>query len=109
MEKGLRQDDPLSQFLFLIEAKAFQVSILESCDKGVFKGISLTNDRSNPSLLQYADDALIFGDWSFLNAQNLVKVLKWFQDTSGLRINLAKSSIFGIDVVFSEVESGFDY
>ncbi|GKB37421.1 putative RNA-directed DNA polymerase, eukaryota, reverse transcriptase zinc-binding domain protein [Tanacetum coccineum] len=58
MERGLRQGDPLSPFLFLLVAEALQVSILEACNKGIFRGVSLSDDGTNMSLLQYVDDAL---------------------------------------------------
>lgn len=64
MEKGLRQGDPLSPFLFLLVAEALQVMILDACDKNIFRGVRLYSDNSNLSLLQFADDALFFGAWS---------------------------------------------
>ncbi|GKE34477.1 arginine repressor C-terminal-like domain-containing protein [Tanacetum coccineum] len=103
MERGLRQGDPLSPFLFIIVAEALQISILEACGRGIFAGLSLANDGANLSLLQYADDALFFGKWSRLNVKNLVRILGWFQDASGLKVNLSKSRLYGIGVDLSEV------
>ncbi|GJR67295.1 putative RNA-directed DNA polymerase, eukaryota, reverse transcriptase zinc-binding domain protein [Tanacetum coccineum] len=74
MERGLRQGDPLSPFLFLLVAEALQMATLEACSKGIFKGISLAYEGANISLLQYANDALFFGEWSRLNAKNLILV-----------------------------------
>ncbi|GJS96150.1 putative RNA-directed DNA polymerase [Tanacetum coccineum] len=98
MERGLRQGDPLSPFLFLIVVEALQVSIIEACNKNLFKGLYLNEDNTNLSLLQYADDALFFGEWSLWNAKKLVMILKCFQDASGLRVNLAKSKLYEIGV-----------
>ncbi|GKB56445.1 putative RNA-directed DNA polymerase [Tanacetum coccineum] len=106
MERGLHQGDPLSLFLFLIVAKALQVLTLEAFHNGIFQGVSLTDDDgTNLSLLQYADDALFFGKWSLTNAQNLIRILKCFQDMSGLRINIEKSRLYGIGIDPREVES----
>ncbi|GKE71942.1 arginine repressor C-terminal-like domain-containing protein, partial [Tanacetum coccineum] len=98
MERGLRQGDPLSLFLFLIVAEALQVSIIEACNKGIFKGMYLTNNRENISLLQIAGDALFFKEWSRENAKNLIHILHCFKEALGPKINLTKSRLFGISV-----------
>ncbi|GKD61379.1 RNA-directed DNA polymerase, eukaryota, reverse transcriptase zinc-binding domain protein, partial [Tanacetum coccineum] len=105
MERGLRQGDPLSPFLFLIVAEALQIMIIEACNKGIFKGLSLGDDGSNISLLQLADDALFFGEWSKSNVRHLIHILDCFHDVSGLKINLDKSRLFGIEVSPEEVSS----
>ncbi|GJT80737.1 cysteine-rich receptor-like protein kinase [Tanacetum coccineum] len=78
LKRGLRQGDPLSPFLFLIVAEALQITILEACDKDLYKGVSLVESGSNLSLLQYADDALFFGEWSRVNASLLIHILECF-------------------------------
>ncbi|GKC03976.1 RNA-directed DNA polymerase, eukaryota, reverse transcriptase zinc-binding domain protein [Tanacetum coccineum] len=75
---------------------------MEACNKRIFKGLSL-DDGPNISLLQYADDALFFGEWSVANARNLMCILELFHDVSGLNINLAKSRIFGIGIPMADV------
>ncbi|GJZ68852.1 putative RNA-directed DNA polymerase, eukaryota, reverse transcriptase zinc-binding domain protein [Tanacetum coccineum] len=71
-ERGIRQGDPLSPFLFLIVAEALQVTILEACEKGVYSGLRLVESGSNLSLLQYADEC----DGSLL-AKNMAFLGKW--------------------------------
>ncbi|GJZ86962.1 putative RNA-directed DNA polymerase, eukaryota, reverse transcriptase zinc-binding domain protein, partial [Tanacetum coccineum] len=105
MERGLRQGDPLSPFLFLIVAEALQVTILNACDKGIFKGVCLANSGNNISLLQFADDALFFREWSSLNASNLINIVRCFKLGSWLKVNLDKSRIFGVGVPVNEVIS----
>nr|GEX75605.1 inactive leucine-rich repeat receptor-like protein kinase CORYNE [Tanacetum cinerariifolium] len=53
LERGLRQGNLLSLFLFLIVVKALQISILEACEKGIYKGIYLANNGANISLKAY--------------------------------------------------------
>ncbi|KAJ9551049.1 hypothetical protein OSB04_015094 [Centaurea solstitialis] len=105
MERGLRQGDPLSPMLFILAAEALQAMIIQACNSGFFQGIRLASEGINLSLLQYADDALFFGYWSKTNLSNLIKLLKWFQQISGLKVNLHKSCVFGIGVDEKEVES----
>ncbi|GKB28200.1 putative RNA-directed DNA polymerase [Tanacetum coccineum] len=105
MERGLRQGDPLSPFLFLLVVEGLQVIILEACNKGIFKGVSLAESGANISLLQYADDALFFGEWSRFNAKNLTHILKCFELGSGLKVKFLKSKLFGIGILSNEVEA----
>nr|GEZ19777.1 RNA-directed DNA polymerase, eukaryota, reverse transcriptase zinc-binding domain protein [Tanacetum cinerariifolium] len=100
MKRGLRQGDLLSPFLFLIVAEALQAIILESCNKGLFKGLKLKDEATNIFLLQYGDDALIFREWSRMNVKNLISILNSFRDVSGL----FKSSIIGVGVNIKEVK-----
>nr|GEW73482.1 retrovirus-related Pol polyprotein from transposon TNT 1-94 [Tanacetum cinerariifolium] len=41
-------------------------------------------------------DALFFREWSWLNAKNLILVLKCFEEASGRKVNLSKSRLFGV-------------
>lgn len=84
--------------------EALQVTILEACEKGFYKGLYLSESGTNVSLLQYADDAFFFGDWSRLNATNLIHILECFELASGLKINISKRRIIGIGVPTNEVE-----
>ncbi|GJS60049.1 hypothetical protein Tco_0654833 [Tanacetum coccineum] len=103
MEGGLRQWDPLSPFLFLLVDESVQIFILKACSKGLFRDIQLANNGANLSLIQYADDALFFGDWSRLNTKNLIYFLKFFESASSLKINISKSMLFGIGVPTDDV------
>ncbi|GJT18907.1 reverse transcriptase domain, reverse transcriptase zinc-binding domain protein [Tanacetum coccineum] len=105
MERGLRQGDPLSPLLFLIVAKVLQINILEACNKGLYIGVSIAGCGANVSLLQYADDALFFGEWSRRNALNLIHILKCFELGSGLKVNISKSRILGVGIPISEIEA----
>ncbi|GJV74418.1 hypothetical protein Tco_1506002 [Tanacetum coccineum] len=71
---------------------------------GIFKGPFLSGDGANILLLQYVDDALIFGEWSLGNAKNLIDVLKCYNEASGLGVNLTKSCIYGVRVNPTEVD-----
>ncbi|GKB18233.1 hypothetical protein Tco_0852156 [Tanacetum coccineum] len=55
------------------------------------------------SHLMYADDVIFFGEWSRNNAHNLICMLRCFNLTSGLKINVHKSKVLGLGVPDVEV------
>lgn len=85
MERGVKQGDLLSPFLFLIVADGFNVMIKEAIRIGVFKGINVGQEEVELSHLQYADDTIIFGEWSMSNAKNLIRVMKNFLTCCGFK------------------------
>ncbi|KAJ0547939.1 putative RNA-directed DNA polymerase [Helianthus annuus] len=103
--KGMRQGDPISPFLFVVAMEALSCLFDKALGIGVISGVQLPNDGPILSHLFFADDALIIGDWSLGNANNIVRILRCFHVCSGLRINLGKSSLFGIGVDAEEVEN----
>ncbi|GJX10723.1 RNA-directed DNA polymerase, eukaryota [Tanacetum coccineum] len=82
-----------SFFLWRACIISFQVWV----DAGLFTGIKI-NSMVNLSHLFYADDAIFLGQWSELNIDSLVRVLDCFFRASGLRINMCKSKIMGVNV-----------
>ncbi|GKV33771.1 hypothetical protein SLEP1_g42231 [Rubroshorea leprosula] len=58
MQRGLRQGNPLSPYLFLIVAEGFHALLLEAEKKDVFKGVVI-DDKTSISHLQFADDTAL--------------------------------------------------
>ncbi|XP_035842190.1 uncharacterized mitochondrial protein AtMg01250-like [Helianthus annuus] len=104
-EKGLRQGDSLSPFLFLIVMEALSWILNKAKDIGVFKGINFSEDEPDLTHLLYADDALILGEWTCENIKSIARVLRIFYLCSGLRINLHKSNIYGVCTDDLEVDN----
>nr|GEW10433.1 RNA-directed DNA polymerase, eukaryota, reverse transcriptase zinc-binding domain protein [Tanacetum cinerariifolium] len=94
---GLKQGDPLSPFLFILVMESLHISFQRVIDVGLFTGLKL-NSMVTLSHLFYADDAIFVGKWSERNIDTLVHVLDCFYRPSGLRINMCKSKILGINV-----------
>ncbi|GJV32090.1 putative RNA-directed DNA polymerase, eukaryota, reverse transcriptase zinc-binding domain protein [Tanacetum coccineum] len=105
LERGLRQGDPLSPFLFILAVEVLNVAIVKAIDNNLFHGIKVGKDKIHISLLQFADDALILGEWSILNAKNLSRILTCFYHASDLKVNFNKSKLFGIGVSSEELYS----
>ena len=99
IERGLRQGDPLSPFLFLLAAEGFNVLMLSLMEAGLFHGYKVGRDNDLClSHLQFADDTLIIGNKSWLNVRSMRAVLLIFEELSGLKVNFNKSLLTGINV-----------
>jgi len=62
LERGLRQGDPLSPFLFLLAAKGFHVMMESLSANNLFTGYQMgRGDSIVVSHLQFVDDTLILG------------------------------------------------
>nr|GEV96995.1 putative RNA-directed DNA polymerase, eukaryota, reverse transcriptase zinc-binding domain protein [Tanacetum cinerariifolium] len=94
IQKGLRQGNPLSPFLFIIAIEALHVSIQEAKSKNIFKGVKVRSANLDISHFQFADDALILGKWSLENGKNLCRILRCFHLASELKVNFSKSKFF---------------
>ncbi|KAJ9545225.1 hypothetical protein OSB04_024932 [Centaurea solstitialis] len=101
--KGARQGDPLAPFLFILAAEGLSVVMREAHRANLFNGVKLDNLDEELSVFQFADDAIFIGDWSLINAKNLIRILKCFEAASGLKINMEKSRLSGVSVTSNDV------
>ncbi|GJU80138.1 RNA-directed DNA polymerase, eukaryota, reverse transcriptase zinc-binding domain protein, partial [Tanacetum coccineum] len=69
----------------------------------MFNGIKLSSSLSISHLF-YADDAVFMGQWCDGNISTLIHVLECFYRASGLRINMSKSKILGVNVDSDKVK-----
>ncbi|GKD67985.1 hypothetical protein Tco_1322075 [Tanacetum coccineum] len=86
----------------LLQVVALHVTFLEAKAKDIFKGVKVGNDNVEISHLQFADDALILGEWSHENAKNLCRLLRCFHLASGLKVNFSKNKIFGVGATMGD-------
>ena len=82
LERGCRQGDPISPYIFILCSE--YLALVFKNDKDV-KGIKLKNKEHK--LCQYADDTSIFLEASEINLKNSLKILNWFHFKSGLQVN----------------------
>lgn len=104
LERGIRQGGPLSPFLFILVAEGLNVALEEATSKGIFKGISLPNYGQTLTHLQYAYDVVFLGEWSSQNAKNLIRILRCYEISSGLKVNISQSNLFVLGVNNLELE-----
>ncbi|XP_071740916.1 uncharacterized protein [Rutidosis leptorrhynchoides] len=102
-ERGVRQGDPLSPFLFIIASEGLNFLLNQAVNNSIIQGVNIGSDNITVSHLQYADDTIIIGKWNKLEVRNTIKILKNFENLSGLKVNLNKSCVYGIGTTKNEL------
>ncbi|XP_058726606.1 uncharacterized protein LOC131597964 [Vicia villosa] len=95
VNRGLRQGDPLSPFLFVVVAEGLAGLVRKSIELGEFNSFDIKGCKVD--LLQFADDTLLVGDGSWRHGWAVKAVLRAFEIVSGLDINYHKSKLIGIN------------
>jgi hypothetical protein len=93
-KKGLRQGDPLSPIVFNLVVDMLVVLIERSKSMSLFDGLVPHLVEESLSILQYADDTILFLEDDLEKAKGLILVLSAFEKLSGLKINFYKSELF---------------
>jgi hypothetical protein len=93
-KRGLRQGDPMSPILFNVVADMLSLLIKRAKDDEQINGILPHLIDDGLSILQYADETIIFIDHDLEQARNLKLLLTVFEQMSGHKINFHKSEIF---------------
>ncbi|KAK2662676.1 hypothetical protein Ddye_001250 [Dipteronia dyeriana] len=96
MNRGLRQRDPLSPFLFNLVVEVLSCMLVKAREQGLIRGISFQNDVVHLTHLQFVDDTLLFIDPSLDYLLNSKCILRCFEVISGLKINFHKSCLVKI-------------
>jgi retron-type reverse transcriptase len=93
-KKGVRQGDPLSPILSNIVVDMLVILINSAKGEGQLSRVITHLLDDGLSILQYADDMILFMEHNFDLAKNLKLVLSAFEQLSSLKINFHKSEIF---------------
>ena len=94
-KKGLRQGDPLSPILFNIVADMLAVMIERAKLDGQIEGVIPHLVDGGLSILQYADDTILFMEHDLEKAMNMKLILSAFEQLSGLKIHKSELFCFG--------------
>ena len=94
LKRVFRQDDPLSPILFNIVVDMLAIIVSRAKEHGQVKGVVPNLIDGGLSILQYADDTIIFMEHNFEQAKNMKLLLIMFEQLSGLKINFHKSELF---------------
>ncbi|KAK3199073.1 hypothetical protein Dsin_022488 [Dipteronia sinensis] len=93
LERGLRQGDPLSHFLFNIVVEGLSCLIIKAANLGMLQGEDFGGNRINISHLQFADDTMLFLKPKVESLISVKRILRCFELVSGLKINFHKSNV----------------
>lgn len=82
--RGLRQDDPLSPYLFLFVADGLVTLLKKKIKDGNLTPIKIARNSPGTANLLFADDSLLFFKASMDQEKVVKKVLEIFQRGNGL-------------------------
>ena len=102
--RGLRQEDPLSPYLFVLGMEALNCLINRAVREGFLTDYRIRRTGGSGiqvSHLLFADDTLVFCEDSQEKMAFLSLLLMWFEVISGLSINLNKSELLPVGRVES--------
>ena len=102
-QRGLRQGDPLSPYLFIICAEALSALLQNAESEGKIPGIKICEAAPRINHLFFAVDSLILMRARKEDASELQRILHVYERASGQLINKDKSSVLfspNTDVIF---------
>jgi len=103
-QRGLRQGDPLSPFLFLLVMEGLNHMIRKANVNGWIKGFKAQTqgNRDNEvgiTHLLYADDTLVFCEAEVIQIRHIRAILTIFEGIFGLHVNWQKSFLYPVNQV----------
>ncbi|KAL4302917.1 hypothetical protein GQ457_10G009840 [Hibiscus cannabinus] len=100
ISRGLRQGCSLSPLLFNFVGEALNLMLNKAVRLSLFSGFRMGRSEGavDISHIQFADDLLIFCGGQERQVRNVKRVLRVFELASGLKLNLKKSKVFGINL-----------
>ena len=93
-QRGLRQGDPLSLYLFLLCAEGLHALIKQAAANGTISRVSLCREGPKVTHLFFADDSLLFCKVNSHECNSVLELLEKYERASGPRINWDKTQLF---------------
>lgn len=91
--RGLRQEDPLSPYLFLFVAEALSRALEAECAAGKITPLRVARGSPGISHLLFADDSLLFFKADSAEARSIKDALNKFQHGTGQLLSPSKCSM----------------
>lgn len=64
----------------------------------MFEGFLVSKDKVYLSILQFADDTLLFCKYDEIMLDNLTRTMDFFEQCLGQKVNWDKSALYGINI-----------
>jgi exonuclease III len=103
-QRGLRQGDPLSPYLFILCADVFSALISKAQSNKLIHGIKIVPRAPEITHLLFADDSLLFCRANEAEANQIKSIINTYQLASGQLVNYNKSEILFSKKVQSETK-----
>ncbi|XP_010424608.1 PREDICTED: uncharacterized protein LOC104709742 [Camelina sativa] len=92
-QRGLRQGDPLSPYLFILCTEVLIANIRKAEREKLITGIKVANKCPPITHLLFADDSLFFCKADKGQCRVILDILKQYESVLGQQINFTKSSV----------------
>ena len=92
-ERGIRQGDPMSPYLFILCAEVLSHMLKQAEATRHIQGLKISDQGPAITHLLFADDSLFFTLANDKSCKAIQKILTQYEQISGQAINLRKSSI----------------
>ena len=92
--RGIRQGDPLSPYLFLFCAEGLSFLLHKAEQNRLIQGVQVNRRCQTVNHLLFADDSILFCKSAPNTSQSILELLELYKGFSGQKVNLNKSAIF---------------
>ncbi|KAK7275182.1 hypothetical protein RIF29_16291 [Crotalaria pallida] len=92
-QRGLRQGDPLSPYLFILCSEVLSAMLTKAVSLKYIHGVKITPKAPIISHLFFADDNIVFSRASKEEAMVICSILHSYETASGQRVNYDKSEL----------------